>query len=950
MLGRKESDKMDTTKKNTLIRMGLYVAAGSVLALLLMFPARGVMNAVSRLDYISQRLDDYPRMYAGYEQEMNGLEDWWRKEAYEERAKQAAYIYDADKAHSSEEEKLAHIAKMLGAVSAVICAPGEEAAAADAQTGPVVWEQLKDGRMIVLSYSEDAQAGRSTLEEGDSYFLSQVEAGLPGYICVVRGGELSVYPRKDNEEALKNMIRSMIESGAIDQEELVEKAQRSGKKTALKLMLNPGSGEVPARKYLVSSAAYTDNEDMVINISSLSDLLRLARKRSWALWFLTTSIMIILALSIWRTKLYVPGTGPEGEQITAVKRSISVMFAAAVLIFGSVFMIQLLSGVNLAQQGATDQAVYLMEILDHEGMRASNIEKEFDDLYLSRARTASQLLSENPDLLDTDSLYSLDHLLQGSGLKVFNAEGELIASDELLHNAVDTGRISTADQLSEEPQASGSGSGSLSGESDSIVRRYRAVMENDRGRTIGWVELSALQSRLEDLLADSRFEEVIGDLHLLDTMHVVAVDKTSEGRIAASNTWKDWVGDLALDHRINTELLFGGYEGIVNFDGNKCYSVVFSYGDYYVIVGSENESAMVFIGGTIILSLLLSIVTMAVVYRPLVKQILTYQKKDFEEDPEGNINEERNDFPALKEYFRDFMIAVFMLTVVLYFSTRGNPAGLTYNIVRGTWIHGVNAATVTTCIMLASVLVTVGRLFEILLEQLGRYLSPRDITFCRLMSSVLSYLGPIALIIYALAMFGVNTTTLIGGVGATALIFTLGANSLIADVLAGIFIIIEDDCVVGDVIVIDDFRGIVTDITMRTIKLMDENSRDVRIINNSAIKSMTNQSKENSVVYVDIPISHTVGLERGERILKKAITKLPAMYPGIIGTPQYWGVSVLPEKHPVTGLLYGLKARIAFECMERDKVMLTYQVYRSLAELVNDLNTDPPAEITEGNT
>ena len=59
---------------------------------------------------------------------------------------------------------------------------------------------------------------------------------------------------------------------------------------------------------------------------------------------------------------------------------------------------------------------------------------------------------------------------------------------------------------------------------------------------------------------------------------------------------------------------------------------------------------------------------------------------------------------------------------------------------------------------------------------------------------------------------------------------------------------------------------------------------------------------------------------------------------------------MLPEKHPVTGLLYGLKARIAFECMERDKVMLTYQVYRSLAELVNDLNTDPPAEITEGNT
>ena len=192
-------------------------------------------------------------------------------------------------------------------------------------------------------------------------------------------------------------------------------------------------------------------------------------------------------------------------------------------------------------------------------------------------------------------------------------------------------------------------------------------------------------------------------------------------------------------------------------------------------------------------------------------------------------------------------------------------------------------------------------------------------------------------------MFGVNTTTLIGGVGATALIFTLGANSLIADVLAGIFIIMEGDCTVGDVVVIDDFRGIVTDLTMRTIKLMDENTRDVRIINNSKIEKITNQSRENSVVFVDVPISYSVGLERGEIILKDALAKLPALYPQIIGTPQYWGISTLPEKNVVSGKLGPMKARIAFECLESDKIMLTYQVYRFLVELVDDLNAEPPA-------
>ena len=200
----------------------------------------------------------------------------------------------------------------------------------------------------------------------------------------------------------------------------------------------------------------------------------------------------------------------------------------------------------------------------------------------------------------------------------------------------------------------------------------------------------------------------------------------------------------------------------------------------------------------------------------------------------------------------------------------------------------------------------------------------------------------LGMIIYALSMFGVNTATLIGGVGATALIFTLGANSLIADVLAGIFIIFEGDFTVGDVIVIDDFRGIVTDIGMRTTKLMDDNTKDIRIINNSTIKSLTNQSRENSMVVMDIPVSRAVGLEKGEEILKEALRKLPEEYPEIIGAPYYWGISKLPEKSPYTGKLGGFKARIAIECRESDKEMLTYQVSRSLIALVSNLNSDPP--------
>ena len=172
------------------------------------------------------------------------------------------------------------------------------------------------------------------------------------------------------------------------------------------------------------------------------------------------------------------------------------------------------------------------------------------------------------------------------------------------------------------------------------------------------------------------------------------------------------------------------------------------------------------------------------------------------------------------------------------------------------------------------------------------------------------------------------------------MIFTLGANSLIADVIAGIFIIFEGDFIVGDIIVIDDFRGVVTEISMRTTELRDELTRDIKVVNNSTIKMLVNKSREISSVVVDIPISEAVGIENAEKILIAAIKKLPSEYPEIIGTPKYWGVSKLTEKVALTGRLDGARARVSFDCREKDKEELTYKIYRSLVNVIDAVNTD----------
>ena len=85
----------------------------------------------------------------------------------------------------------------------------------------------------------------------------------------------------------------------------------------------------------------------------------------------------------------------------------------------------------------------------------------------------------------------------------------------------------------------------------------------------------------------------------------------------------------------------------------------------------------------------------------------------------------------------------------------------------------------------------------------------------------LKYLAVIAGVIWGLRILGVDTTAILAGVGIIGLILGFGAQSLIEDVITGLFIIFEGKYSIGDIIVLDDFRGIVRDIGVRTTTIED---------------------------------------------------------------------------------------------------------------------------------
>lgn len=168
----------------------------------------------------------------------------------------------------------------------------------------------------------------------------------------------------------------------------------------------------------------------------------------------------------------------------------------------------------------------------------------------------------------------------------------------------------------------------------------------------------------------------------------------------------------------------------------------------------------------------------------------------------------------------------------------------------------------------------------------------RGLTIVKLLDSFVKYLVAIITMLLLLSTWGVDTAAIIASAGILGLVIGLGAQSLIADIIAGIFIVFEGTYEVGDIIVIEGWRGTVDEIGIRTTKIVDAGG-NVKIINNSQITTVINQTKELSLATCTVGIEYGESLERVETIIKDNLAKIKKNIPDIVEGPFYKGVKAL---------------------------------------------------------
>lgn len=128
-------------------------------------------------------------------------------------------------------------------------------------------------------------------------------------------------------------------------------------------------------------------------------------------------------------------------------------------------------------------------------------------------------------------------------------------------------------------------------------------------------------------------------------------------------------------------------------------------------------------------------------------------------------------------------------------------------------------------------------------------------------------------IVVLLWQLNVNLGALLTGAGLFSVVAGLSAQSLIKDYLAGLFIILENQYRVDDIITLATptatVSGVVEDISIRMTRLRDLDG-DLHIISNGTIGVITNKSYQFSSVNIDLHISYATDVELVKKLINQA--------------------------------------------------------------------------------
>ena len=150
-------------------------------------------------------------------------------------------------------------------------------------------------------------------------------------------------------------------------------------------------------------------------------------------------------------------------------------------------------------------------------------------------------------------------------------------------------------------------------------------------------------------------------------------------------------------------------------------------------------------------------------------------------------------------------------------------------------------------------------------------------------------------LLHILAVLGWDIRPLLAGAGILGVALGFGAQTLVRDLIAGAFILAENQFSVGDLIEINGKAATVEAITVRSTTLRDFNGY-VHFVPNGEMRIVTNRSRGWNRLAVDLVVSSDEDVDEALAVCRKVVQEFneePIWKSRILEAAEVWGVESL---------------------------------------------------------
>lgn len=282
-----------------------------------------------------------------------------------------------------------------------------------------------------------------------------------------------------------------------------------------------------------------------------------------------------------------------------------------------------------------------------------------------------------------------------------------------------------------------------------------------------------------------------------------------------------------------------------------------------------------------------------------------------------------------------FVVTIFALVLIIFprpffgntvadkIIGEGNDNGF---IALGNWFKdSTNTDRIISTVITLAITLLLSYIVRVIIR-LSTFKGKKAKTVGSLIRSFIKYLVILIDIFVILGIWGVDVSTILASVGVLTLIIGLGCQSLINDIVSGLFLVFDDSFSVGDIVVIDNFRGTIKEIGLKSTKIIDGGG-NIKIITNSSITTVVNLTQELSIAICDCDISYNEDIDNVESIIKKNLPNMKKKIPALTDV-SYVGITSLADS--------GVTLRFIGHCKEENRYQTVRDMNKWVYKLFND--------------